>query len=191
MDQSLRVLFDRALSDEPLPPPGDMAREAMVGGRRLRRKRQLVIGGAAGLIAVLAAVVAVNVGTGPSTPLTAVALAMRAGCVERDEIAVFLNQDVTDQQRAALDASLRSDPRVRAARYESKEQAYAAFKWHYRDAPDLVNAVRPDQLPESFRVTPAGSSGRLALQEELQRRPGVETVVGDICVHEKRSGEGE
>lgn len=164
MDQSLKTLFDRALSDEPLPPPGDLAQEAMASGRRRRRRRHLVVGGVASVVTVLAAVVAVNVTTAAPTTPTAVALANPPGCPQVvNEIAVFLENDITDEQRAALDDWLRSDPRVRQARYESKEVAYAKFREMYWDAPDLVNAVKPDQLPASFRVTPAEGAARLAL----------------------------
>ena len=47
---------------------------------------------------------------------------------------------------------LKADPLVKESIYETKEQAYERFKEMYEDAPDLVNAVKPDQLPESFRV---------------------------------------
>jgi hypothetical protein len=55
VDQNLRVLFERALGDEPVPSPGDLAQEAMVQGTRLRRRRSLLAGGAAaGVVAVFA-----------------------------------------------------------------------------------------------------------------------------------------
>jgi hypothetical protein len=61
VDQTLRVLFERALDDEPVPPPGDLAQEAMAHGARLRRRRGLLVGGsAAGVLALLATVVALN-----------------------------------------------------------------------------------------------------------------------------------
>jgi hypothetical protein len=48
------MLFERALDDEPVPPPGDLAQEAMAERARLRRRRGLLAGGsAAGVLAVL------------------------------------------------------------------------------------------------------------------------------------------
>ncbi|MFD0747318.1 permease-like cell division protein FtsX [Phytohabitans flavus] len=70
---------------------------------------------------------------------------------------------------------------MRQVWYQSKDAAYARFKEMYRDAPDLVAAVQLDQIPEEFRVRLAQPEGRLALQEELQARPGVSTVVGARC----------
>lgn len=192
MDQSLRELFDRALSDEPPAPPGDLAAEAMTGGRSRRRRRQLLAGGVAGVATVLATVVAVTVlSTPPATPL-AMSLAARPKCsqdaVPPVEISIFLRDGVTDKQIAVLDASLRSDPRVRQVRYDSREVAYERFKEMYRDAPDLVAAIKPGQLPAAFRVTLTQRSGHLGLMEDVRRRPGVETVAGASCV---LPGEGE
>ncbi len=192
MDQNLRVLFERALSDEPLPPPGDLARDAMASGRRRRRRRHLLAGGVASVTIALAAVVTVNVAsTPPSTP-TAMSLAPRPECsqavVPPAEITLFLDDDVTDAQRTSLDRWLRSDARVQQARYESRETAYETFKQMYRHAPDLVAAIKPGQLPEAFRVTLTERSGHLEFIEDAKRWQGVETVIEMTCV---RPGEGE
>jgi len=68
------------------------------------------------------------------------------------EVSIFLTDDVTEEQRDALDASLATDPLVSTYYYESSEEAYERFKSLFADAPDLVDVVRPDSLPESFRV---------------------------------------
>jgi cell division protein FtsX len=189
------VLFDRALTDEPPAPPGDLAREAMAGGRRQRRRRHMLAGGVAGVVTALVAAVAVNVATAPPSIPTAMSLAVGPVCdrpvVVEDELAVFLNDDVTDRQRADLDELLRSDPRVERLRYESRESAYEQFKEMYRDSPDLVAAVQPGNLPESFRVRLVQPEQSLPFQEELQRRPGVETVVRTVCDGHQPAGEGE
>jgi cell division protein FtsX len=170
----------------------------MTGGRRRRRRWQLLAGGGvAGVVTVLATVVAVNVASTPPATPTAMSLAMSLmtnppcgqAAQAETEVAVFLRSDVTDRQRADLDESLRTDPRVRQVRYESKEASYEKFKQMYRDAPDLVAAVKPSHLPEAFRITMAWPSERLALKEELEQRPGVETVVATTC--DQRAGEGE
>ncbi|MEH1166164.1 hypothetical protein V6V47_12335 [Micromonospora sp. CPCC 205539] len=55
MDQNLHLLFDRALADEPVPPPGDLAARAMATGAGLRRRRHgLLAAGAAGVATILA-----------------------------------------------------------------------------------------------------------------------------------------
>ncbi|MEU0765265.1 permease-like cell division protein FtsX, partial [Streptomyces microflavus] len=67
------------------------------------------------------------------------------------EVSIFLKTDVTEQQRTDLDAKLKGDPLVKEVLYVNKDEAYKTFKEMYQDAPDLVNVVKPDLLPESFR----------------------------------------
>lgn len=64
MDQDLHVLFERTLDGEPAPP-GDLARDARARGRRLRRRRGMLVAGAAGGVI---AVAAVTVALGTSAP---------------------------------------------------------------------------------------------------------------------------
>lgn len=189
MDQSLRVLFERALDDEPPPPPGDLAREAIAGGLR-RRRRRLLAGAAAGLVMVLSAAVAVNLVAAPGpAPPTAMTLASKAECrgarYVQGMISIYLRSDVTDEQRADLDSWLRSDPRVWQSRYQPRDEAWERFKEYYRDAPDLVNAVDPAQLPDSFHVTLRRATQSDEVMRDARRRPGVETVIPTQCEDEE------
>ncbi|BCB79720.1 permease-like cell division protein FtsX [Phytohabitans flavus] len=93
------------------------------------------------------------------------------------EVAIFLNNDVTDQQRSDLDNALKSDPLVAEVIYESKEQAHEKFKTMYADAPDLVNAVKPGQLPESFRVRLKNPEQFQQINDKYKNNEGVETIV--------------
>ncbi|HWH00819.1 MAG TPA: permease-like cell division protein FtsX [Pilimelia sp.] len=68
------------------------------------------------------------------------------------EVSIFLDEKITPEQRENLGAALRSDELVAGVTYESKEQAYENFKTLYADTPDLVKAIKADQLPDSFRV---------------------------------------
>ena len=72
---------------------------------------------------------------------------------DKVQVSVFLNTDITDQQRADLQARLKGDPAVQSVFYEDQQTAYNRFKDQFRDLPDLVKAVTPDSLPPSFRVT--------------------------------------
>jgi cell division transport system permease protein len=189
VQDSLRTLFDRALDDEP-PPRGELAQEAMASGRRLRGRRRLLAGGgAAGVTAVLVAVIAVSAARTPAPePAEAVAMAMRPACADTArklvDAAIFLRADVTDQQRADLTGWLKFDPRISAVRYESRQAAYEKFKRMYRDAPDLVAAVKPEQLPDAFRVKLDRPSQYGRFVEEFQGRPGVESAAVGVCTEE-------
>jgi cell division transport system permease protein len=68
------------------------------------------------------------------------------------EVSIFLKPDITDSQQAALKDQLAQDPLVKETNYESKGTAYKRFQEQFKDAKDLVNSVKPDSLPASFRV---------------------------------------
>src|SRR5215475_7564918 len=69
------------------------------------------------------------------------------------EVAIYLKSDVTDDQRTALRTKLESEPLLKKPiNYETKQQAYDKFTKEFKDAPDLVDATKPESLPESFRV---------------------------------------
>lgn len=100
------------------------------------------------------------------------------------EVTIFLATDVTDEQRDQIDASLAADPLVDSYYYESTEDAYEKFTSLFSDAPDLVEAIRPESLPESFRL-------RLTDPEQFHeislRYAGVEGI-NDIVDQERLVG---
>jgi cell division transport system permease protein len=77
---------------------------------------------------------------------------MKSFFYDKIEVSIFLKNDVTEAQRTQLQGDLRADSLVQNVIYESREIAWQRFKTQFRDAPDLVNATKPDSLPESFRV---------------------------------------
>jgi cell division transport system permease protein len=95
----------------------------------------------------------------------------------RVEVSIFLKADVTEEQRTALDGELRGDPLVDEVTYESREEAYNNFKQLYRDSPDLVESVKPDTLPESFRVKLKDPERFQEISERFQDKAGVEDIV--------------
>jgi cell division transport system permease protein len=68
------------------------------------------------------------------------------------EVSIYLNQNVTADQRDLLASDLNNDPLVQKVFYESQQQAYQRFKQQFKNSPDLVKEVTPAELPESFRV---------------------------------------
>ena len=193
MPYDLRDLFDQALHDEPVPPPGDLAGAAMARGRRIRRRRGLLVGGSAAAV-VAAAVLGLNLILAPSEPaaepLTPVAAAMLrapgAGCTwpvqdDASEVAVFLTGEVTEAQRTALQSSLQTDPRVRDLRFESRAEAYERFRELWKDSPDFVEAVGPQSLPESFRLNLTDPAAFRAFHEAFLGRDGIQDIVGQVC----------
>lgn len=94
------------------------------------------------------------------------------------EVAIYLKSDVTDDQRTALRAKLESDPLVKKPiGYETKQQAYEKFKTEFKDAPDLVDATKPEALPESFRIKMTDSSKFTTIQAEYATDPAVSRII--------------
>jgi cell division transport system permease protein len=71
---------------------------------------------------------------------------------DKVQVSIFLTDDVTDEQRSAIESSLESSPEVKSFLYESKDEAYERFQQQFSQQPELVQNTPPDALPESFRV---------------------------------------
>src|SRR4051794_22307000 len=71
---------------------------------------------------------------------------------DKVQVSIFLADDVTQQQRDAIEAELKDSPEVKSYVYESKDEAYARFQQQFSQQPELVQNTPPDALPESFRV---------------------------------------
>lgn len=71
---------------------------------------------------------------------------------DKVQVSIFLTDDVTDEQRAAIESELASSPEVQSFLYESKDEAYERFQQQFSQQPELVENTPPDALPESFRV---------------------------------------
>ncbi|MGW4461590.1 permease-like cell division protein FtsX [Micromonospora sp. NPDC004704] len=191
MDQNLRLLFDRALADEP-EPPGDLAGQAMATGTGLRRRRRRVMAAGMAGVATIAALAVVNVTASPerSAPPTPVqagfGMLLNPACESpvRDtatDVSIFLTAGVTDQQRTAVHRILDADPAVRTLTFESRDEALARYRKIFEDAPELVAAVKASQLPESFRIKLTERSRYGSLVARVGREPGVDEIVGSEC----------
>jgi cell division transport system permease protein len=191
VEHNLRSLFEQALDDEPAPPE-DTVREAMVHGRRIRRRRGLAAGG--GVAAVVAVVVlGLNVLLNPGQPDPQVV--SPAGMVwapaephctwpaEKDvsEVSLFLTSEATGAQKAVLDQALKADTRIRDLHFESRATAYERFVQLWKDSPDFVQSVSPDSLPESYRFRLADPRDYDAVAKRYGKQPGVDTMVGRSC----------
>ncbi|GAB3799493.1 permease-like cell division protein FtsX [Micromonospora zhanjiangensis] len=101
------------------------------------------------------------------------------------QVAIFLSKEVTDAQRTSLDAALKSDPLVSKVIYESKDDAYKNFKEMWRDAPDLVNAIKPDTLPESYRVKLKNPEEYQQIKDKYKNTEGIDEIVDQRQLLEK------
>jgi cell division transport system permease protein len=93
------------------------------------------------------------------------------------EVSIFLKGEVTEQERTELEAKLKGDPLVKETFYVDKDEAYKRFQEMYQDAPDLVSAVKPDQLPESFRLKLVNPEEYKSIYDQYKGEAGVDEIV--------------
>ncbi len=91
-------------------------------------------------------------------------------------VTVFLSQDVSSEQRDALQADLLQMQEVRSVEYENKQQAYETFRRLFKDQPDIVRNTSPEALPESFRVQLRDPRSFEVIRDRLEGRPGIGTI---------------
>ncbi|GAB3850228.1 permease-like cell division protein FtsX [Micromonospora andamanensis] len=104
---------------------------------------------------------------------------------ENIEVSIFLNADVTDEQRSAIAAQLESDPLVSQATYVNKDEAFQRFQEMFRDSPDLLSAVKADQLPESYRLKLVNPEEYKTISDQYTAVEGVDQVVDQSQVLDK------
>lgn len=97
------------------------------------------------------------------------------GCVPA-EGSVFLPIDTTHELRTQVGAILARSPEVDSSVYESREQAWQRFKEQFRDAPDLVDATKLENLPESWKFKLRCATDYPAVKERLHTLHGVDVV---------------
>jgi cell division transport system permease protein len=71
---------------------------------------------------------------------------------DKVQVSIFLTDDVTEEQRGAIETQLSSSSEVKSFVYENKDEAYERFREQFSQQPELVENTPADALPESFRV---------------------------------------
>jgi cell division transport system permease protein len=101
---------------------------------------------------------------------------------ERVEVAVYLDDGISQADSDRILAKLNAMPEVDHVRYESKQQAYERFQALFANQPDLVNNVSANALPASYRVKLADPSQFRVIYAQIFGQPGVEQVVDERAV---------
>ncbi len=102
---------------------------------------------------------------------------MKTYYYQQVEVSIYLKSDVKDEERAAIQKQLETDPLVQNTLYESKQAAYDNFKKMFSDAKDMVESVGPNEMPESFRVKLKDPTQFEKIDEGYKDLPGVQSVV--------------
>lgn len=96
------------------------------------------------------------------------------------------NGPATLQEKAQIMHDLQALPQVEHVYYESQQLAYQRFKQEFSNQPSFVQAVPPDEIPDSFRVklrNPATDYSIVA--GTLQGRPGIDQIMDERSLLDK------
>jgi cell division transport system permease protein len=111
---------------------------------------------------------------------------MREVYYEQVEVTIFLKtQEADTKNRDAIDVDLQQDPLVLTYDFETREEAYERFKIIYANAPELVEATKPESLPESFRIKLKDPSSFEAFDEKYKGREGIDRIIDQKQLVEK------
>jgi len=192
---NLREHFDRAVGGDPGASPGEMANVAIAEGGRVRRRRARLVtaGVAAGVVALAGVATGVALRSDPTSPanpetvaagmMLAPARSCTVGPPEGKPIdaAVFLDDDATAPQRAAIKVALEKDQRLTNVSFEDRATAYERFLKLWGDNPDFAKQVSPKNLPEAFRMRLSNASETDAVGARYKAMDGVADFSGWTC----------
>jgi cell division transport system permease protein len=96
------------------------------------------------------------------------------------EMSIYLQDTATEQERAALEQFLRSQPAVAEVEYVSKERSLERFRADFPELSDVAGSVGENPFPGALevrlRTEDGGDAAADALSKEIAGRPGV----GDV-----------
>lgn len=95
------------------------------------------------------------------------------------EFIVFLNPDATQDQRGSVQRLLDEAPQVDNWIFFDTEDSFEEFQELFEGTPQVVESVRPEDIPTSFRVVPTDKSPEVVqgLTDVFANQPGVREVV--------------
>lgn len=102
----------------------------------------------------------------------AIATAAREG-----KLLVFLEIDATPAQLDTIRSRLAGHPDSQRVDFMDRAAAYEEFRALFADDEDLLTKTDPDQLPESYRVTPTAASRASSIAASVRGLAGVKELV--------------
>jgi hypothetical protein len=193
----LQNQFRLAVSDDPGADLGELARNAMNEGGRIRgRIRRRRVGVAAGALVAMAVVGAVSHGSGRAEVATPVAarpvrmtLVASADCGQYPVMhgatdAVILVGDETgspDEMVAKVQSALEHDARVKMVLLESREESFEKLKKEWAKYSKSLGPPSIDMVLPTLRVRLVDASEYADFRADYMSRNDVLDVSGFIC----------
>ena len=95
------------------------------------------------------------------------------------EFVVYLNTTATPEQIDSVGQALQESPEVASVKFFDQQASYEEFKRLFADSPEMVDSVRPEDLPPSYRVEPVNKDADSveSLANSFRDRAGVKNVI--------------
>ena len=91
---------------------------------------------------------------------------------------VYVQADASNDQITALRSDLQDSPQIDEITYLDHEQSYETFKKLFEDDPEIVQSMKAEELPTSFRVKPKNPDAEIVktVAQSFAAKPGVYKV---------------
>ncbi|HTO00126.1 MAG TPA: permease-like cell division protein FtsX, partial [Microthrixaceae bacterium] len=116
-------------------------------------------------------------------------------CEKPDGLSVFMTPGSTEAEVEGVRAALAATDGVEDVVFVDKEMAYQEFRRLFAESPDFVDSIKPEDLPESFKVSTVVPWPKAEL-DEIKALPGVRSVedgtreFNDLCGTSSTGGGG-
>jgi hypothetical protein len=180
----LRAALDAAAATAPVPAAWDAVRERVETGDTVvppaRRRSPALVAAAAVVLLTLAGVAVLTVRVGGDTVTAAGTEAYCATldrtALSRISVMVFLDPDAAPTDPAAVEAAIAATGLAADVVRVDRAQAYAEARELFADQPTMLDVLRPEDVPSSFRLTVVDVEAADRIATLLESEPGVLTV---------------
>ncbi len=100
------------------------------------------------------------------------------GLRSEQRLFVYMNPTANADQTEAVKKALDDSGQVDKVDFYDRDRTFKEFQTLFRDQPDLINSVKPEDLPTSFRVKPKSTDAEVvsSLGDSLESLQGVKQV---------------
>ncbi|MGI9577262.1 MAG: cell division protein FtsX [Microthrixaceae bacterium] len=100
------------------------------------------------------------------------------GLRSEQRLFVYMNPTATDEQVDAVSSAIDNSGQTDDVDYLDRERTFEVFQTLFRDQPELVSTVQPEDLPTSFQIKPSSTDAEVvsSLGDSLETLEGVRTV---------------
>jgi cell division transport system permease protein len=100
------------------------------------------------------------------------------GLRSEQRLFVYMNPTATEEQVDAVSTAIDNSGKADDVDYLDRERTFEVFQQLFRDQPDLISTVQPEDLPTSFQIKPTSTDAEVvsSFRDSLETLDGVRTV---------------